>query len=406
MRTSRFYTMVLTGIAAIVLAGCSKPHAAAPEEPPAPTVDVAEVVHELFAEWDEFTGRLEAPETVRLIPRVSGYIQNVAFKEGSLVKQGDLLFQIDAAPMIAEVERLRADLQSAETARALAEKDYRRAAELHEKRAISEELLDSRLAQKQQAASAVASVRAALDRAELDLAYTRVTAPIDGRISLAQVTAGNYVHAGQSPLTSIVSVDHMYAYFDIDEQAFLKYAHLAETGQRPDDRGATNKVFMALANEQEYPHQGHIDFVDNAVNRNTGTVRVRATFNNDDKNLLPGLFARIKVVGSAPYEGILIDEKAIGTDLDKKYVLLVNAQNQVEYRAIKLGEKIGGLRIVTEGLKPGDQIVVNGLQRVTPNMTVEPNPVAMATAEELTGLRMVQQALAPSPNDIFAQAAH
>lgn len=396
---------LLGSIAAIVLSACGNPQAAnEAEAPPAPEVSVAQVVSERITEWDEFTGRLQAPETVNLVPRVSGYIEQVHFTEGALVNKGDLLVQIDPKPFAAEVARLKAELQSAQSALALAENEFIRAEKLSVARAISEELLDTRLARKQQTAANVASVKAALHRAELDLSYTRITAPISGRVSYALITAGNYVNAGESQLTSLVSTEKMYAYFDVDEQSYLKYLRLSEDGKRADTRDATaNPVYMALADDSDYQHMGNIDFVDNTVNQQTGTIRIRATFANSDNSLLPGLFARIKLVGSDSYQGILIDEKAIGTDLNNKYVLLVNAENQLEYRAVNLGEKVNGLRIVREGLSANDKIVVNGLQRVMPNIQIEPKLVDMASKEQLAGLRKAQQLLDKTSTELAAE---
>lgn len=399
-------TFMLGSIAALVLAACGNPEAANQAQiPAAPQVSVAQVVYERITEWDEFTGRLQAPQTVNLVPRVSGYIEQVHFSEGSLVRQGDLLVQIDPRPFAAEVARLQAELQSVQSAAVLAENDYQRAVKLSSQRAISAEVLDSRLARTQQTAAAVAAVKASLERAELDLSYTRITAPISGRVSYAQVTSGNYVNAGQSQLTSLVSTDKMYAYFDVDEQSYLKYARLTEAGKRADARDtAANPVYMALADDARYSHIGSIDFVDNSLNQATGTIRVRASFANSDNRLLPGLFARIKLVGSASYDGVLIDEKAVGTDLNNKYVLVVNAANQLEYRAVTLGEKVNGLRIVREGLSAQDRIVVNGLQRVMPNMQIEPKLVKMATAEQLTALRYEQAVLDKNSIALTAQA--
>ena len=407
MSTTNTLKFLLGGIAALVLAACSNPEAAEETAAPAPPqVSVAQVVHERITEWDEFTGRLQAPQTVQLIPRVSGYIEEVHFNKGALVDKGDLLVQIDPKPFATEVARLKAELQSAQSAAVQAEKEYRRAEKLSSQRAISAELLDSRLARKQQTAATVASVEAALERAELDLSYTRITAPISGRVSYAQVTAGNFVSAGQSQITSLVSTEKMYAYFDVDEQSYLKYARLAETGKRADTRDSTsNPVYMALANDSNYQHVGRVDFVDNRIDAQTGTIRVRASFPNDDNDLLPGLFARIRLVGSDSYEGILIDEKAVGTDLNNKFVLVVNSNNELEYRAIELGEKVNGLRIVTEGLTPKDKIVVNGLQRVRANMKVDPQLVPMASSEQLVRLRKVQQLLDEANNELTAQTS-
>lgn len=392
---NRVRTFVLGSVAALVLAACGNSETTdQAQAPAAPQVSVAQVVYERVTEWDEFTGRLQAPETVNLVPRVSGYIEEVHFSEGALVKQGDLLLRIDPRPFAAEVTRLKAELQSAQSAAELAENDFNRAEKLSSARAISAELLDSRLARKQQTAASVASVKAALERAVLDLSYTRIIAPISGRVSYAMVTTGNYVTAGQSQLTSLVSTEKMYAYFDVDEQSYLKYARLAQAGKRADTRDATaNPVYMALADDTAFSHTGSIDFVDNSVNQQTGTIRIRASFSNSDNSLLPGLFVRIRLVSSASYDGVLIDEKAVGTDLNNKYVLVVNAENQLEYRAVQLGEKVNGLRIVRSGLAAKDRIVVNGLQRVMPNMQIEPRLVEMGSAEQLAAIRAAQQRL-------------
>lgn len=399
-------TFMLASVAALVLVACGNPEAANQQQAPAaPQVSVAQVVYERITEWDEFTGRLQAPETVNLVPRVSGYIEHVYFNEGALVNKGDVLLRIDPRPFAAEVTRLKAELQSAQSAADLAESDFNRAEKLSAARAISAELLDSRLARKQQTAATVASVKAALERAVLDLSYTRVIAPISGRVSYAMVTTGNYVTAGQSQLTSLVSTEKMYAYFDVDEQSYLKYARLTEAGKRADTRdAAANPVYMGLADDMTFSHIGSIDFVDNSVNQQTGTIRIRASFSNDDNKLLPGLFARIRLVGSDSYEGILIDEKAIGTDLNNKYVLVVNADNQLEYRAVKLGEKVNGLRIVREGLAAADRIVVNGLQRVMPSMQIDPKMVEMASKEQLAALRSAQQLLEQRSSALTAKA--
>ncbi|WP_339900927.1 efflux RND transporter periplasmic adaptor subunit [Paraglaciecola polaris] len=401
-----FRNIIFSGITSLVLVACGNTEPTKqPSAPIDPQVSVARVVNERITEWDEFTGRLQAPQTVTLIPRVSGYIENVLFEEGAVVGKGDVLFQIDPRAFKAEVDRLKAELQSAESAFIQAQNDFTRAETLSEQRAVSIEILDGRLARKQQTSATVASVSAALALAELDLSYTQVTAPISGRASYALITEGNFVTAGQSALTSLVSMDKMYAYFDVDEQTYLKYAQLAESGKRSDTRDvAANPVYMALASEINFEHIGNVDFVDNAVNQQTGTIRIRATFPNHDHALLPGLFARVKLTGSNSYQGILIDEKAIGTDLNRKFVLVVDQDNQLEYRNVVLGEKINGLRIITDGLTPTDSIVVNGLQRVRPKMKIQPKLVDMTSQEALTALRQQQKLLDQTSNELTAQA--
>lgn len=396
--------MMLTAVAAFVLSACGEQTAQQGPAPSAPMVDVAQVLHERVTEWDEFTGRLQAPESVTLIPRVSGYIDSVNFKEGALVKKGDVLFRIDPSVFEVEVARLKADLASALSAEQLATNDFERAHKLFDQKAVSAELLDTRESNKRQTAAAVASVKAALMRAELDLAYTQVQAPIDGRVSYANVTAGNYVTAGQSVLTSLVSTASMYAYFDVDEQTYLKYVKLTAEKKRNDPRAGDNPVYMALANERDYQHIGMVDFVDNAMDKQTGTIRVRASFDNEDNSLLPGLFARLRTAGSGAYEGILIDDKAVGTDLNNKFVLVVGADGLVEYRGVTLGEKVQGLRIVTQGLMAEDKIVVNGMQRVRPKMQIDPHMVEMVDSDKLEALRQAQLILDKNQDTLTAQA--
>lgn len=393
-QTHTVKNFILASIAAVVLAACSQPEAAPPAAgaQTGPTVDVATVVEQRITEWDHFTGRLQAPETVALVPRVSGYLTQVLFSEGQLVQKGDLLFQIDDRAFQAEVKRLQAELIAAKSNQQLAKNDFERAEKLRKQKAIAEELLDARRARMEQSAAQVAAVSAALDKAQLDLSHSRVTAPISGRISNALITSGNFVHAGQSQLTSIVSTEKIYAYFDADEQTYLKYVALAAKGERADSR-EQSPVLMALSSDQDYRFAGELDFLDNSVNPQTGTIRARAVFDNKDNLLIPGLFANIKLTGSASYSGILIDDKAVGTDLNNKFVLVLDDKQQLQYRAVTLGEKVGGLRIIKQGLKANETIVVNGLQRVRPTMQITPNPVAMTSAETLQALKTTQQQL-------------
>lgn len=379
---------LVAGVAIVYLVGCQpvEEQAQQASQMPAPVVSVATVINETITEWDEFTGRLEAPQTVELRPRVSGYINAVAFAEGSLVKQGDLLFEIDPRPFQAEVDRLTADLRSSKARLDLAKRDLQRAKSLKRQNAISLEQVDNRESQLQQAQAQVESTTSALAIAKLNLSFTKVTAPINGRVSRALITEGNYVTAGQSLLTSLVSIDAVHAYFDADEQTYLKYISLANQGERPSSREQRNPVYMSLANEKDFPHSGYIDFVDNQVNPSTGTIRARAVFENENGKFTPGLFARIRVIGSGRYDGILISDRAVNTDLNNKYVLVVNGENKVEYRPVRLGPKLNGLRIVRDGLNASEQIVVNGLQRVRPGMEVNPEQVSMAKPEQLERL--------------------
>jgi multidrug efflux system membrane fusion protein len=383
--------LLISFAAPLVLSGCQDSHAEAPASaPPPPTVEVAQVLVEQVTELDQYTGRLESPQTVTVMPRVSGYVDRVHFREGHLVEAGEVLFSIDNRLFVAEVNRLKAELSSAQTSLNQAIKDYERAQRLSKTKAISQETVDARFADKQRSVASVSALKAALAKAELDLEFTLVRAPITGKVSFAEVTKGNYVTTGQTVLTSLVSTSKMYAYFDIDERSFLKYQEINNLISA--DGEIENVVQMALANDTDFPHIGYIDFVDNAIDEATGTIQVRAVFDNADKQFLPGMFAKMRIAGSDSYQGVLIDNKAIGTDLNNKYVLVLGDDNIVQYRAIALGEGLNGLRIVLDGLKGDEKIVVNGLQRVRANMPVTPDEVAMADEKTLANIRQ-QQAL-------------
>ncbi len=378
----------LAALALIVLSACGK----APEATgalPAAKVSVAQVLQQPINEWDEFTGRLEAPEAVDIRPRVSGFIDKVAFTEGSLVNKGELLFQIDPRPFEAEVRGLEAQLQQVRANLGRTENEARRGERLRASNAISAELADARTSAALEARAGVAAIQAKLEAARLDLSFTRVIAPIDGRVSRAEITAGNLVNAGQTLLTSLVSTDKVYAYFDADERVYLKYSELARKGQR----GEASPVYLGLTNEDGHPHLGQMDFVDNQVNPKTGTIRGRAVFDNTDGRFTPGLYARLKLVGSATYAAVLIDDAAVGTDLGKKFVLVLGADNTVSYRNVELGPKLEGLRIVRNGLAKDERIVVKGLQRARPGMAVEPQDIPMADATTVAALAEQRKAV-------------
>lgn len=383
------YTFIIA-LLAIILGACSdKPSSIQSNDDSTQgvSVEVAEVISQRITEWDSFTGRLEPPKIVSLRPRVSGYIEAAVFEEGELVNKGDTLFLIDSREFNAQVNRLTAQLDEAKSRLKLAKQDFNRAKELFKSKSISKELLETRGAEVDQANAYVAQSNASLELAQLNKTFTRVEAPISGRVSRALITEGNYVSAGQTEMTSIVSTEQVYAYFDIDEATWLNYqqAHL------DNNQSTALPVAMRLANEQDYQHWGKLDFVDNQVNTQTGTLRVRAVFNNQDGALLPGLFAHLKLAGGNTEQGILIAEKAIGTDLNNKYVLTVDEQNKVQYRAITLGDKVGELRVIKQGLKSGERIVVNGLQRVRSGVLIKPELINMAKQSTLNELQAWQQ---------------
>ena len=378
-------------LAVLVMSACGRTPEAVQTQA-ATKVSVAKVLEQPINEWDEFTGRLEAPETVEVRPRVSGQIDQVAFTEGAQVNKGDLLFQIDPRPFQAEVRRLEAQLQQARATAIRSENEARRGDRLRNSNAISAELAESRSSAAAEARAGVAAIQAQLDLARLNLSFTRVTAPISGRVSRAQFTAGNIVTADVTPLTSVVSTDKVYAYFDADERVYLKYTQLARDGQR----GQSTPVYLGLSNETGNPHLGQMNFVDNQVNPKTGTIRGRAVFDNRDGQFTPGLYARLKLVGSATYSAVLINDEAVGTDLGKKFVLVMDKDNKAAYRAVELGPKLEGLRIVRNGLSKDDRIVVKGLQRVRPGSAVDPQDTPMASEATLAALAQQRQALEAS----------
>jgi RND family efflux transporter MFP subunit len=352
--------------------------------PPAPEVSVSQPVEEPVQETLEFTGRTSAIDSVEVRARVTGYIAKVHFTDGSLVKAGDVLFEIDpreyqAAVLRAEgqVARLRAQL-------ARAEAEVARNLALRPSGAASARELERSIAEKGAAEGELKTTLAQLETARLDLEFTRVTAPGAGRASRAEVTRGNLVVvgvAGGPLLTTIVSLDPMYVDFDADERALLrlrKATILRDGASAPEDiRAAQLPVFVALADETDFRHRGTVDFVDNRVDPSTGTIRVRAVLPNADRLLTPGLFVRVRMPVSEPRPALLVTDRAIGTDQDRKYVLVVNDRNVVEYRPVKLAGLHDGLRAVADGLAPGEWVIVNGLQRVRPGVTVVPQEVGM-----------------------------
>ncbi len=373
MRTRVFlFTAVLASVLVWALLASRGPSIAETAPPPPPEVTVARVEIQPLQAFDDFTGRLAAVETVEIRPRVSGYIESVHFDEGAVVKAGDLLFAIDARPFRAEADRLEAERNRAEAELALAKSNHARGVRLYEQNATSREQLESLAATEATRAAELAAVGAALESAKLNLAFTRIESPIDGRVSRALVTPGNLVDSN-SWLTTVVSGGPIHVHFDADEQSFLRYAGLAnEAGSD------AVKVYVGLINEDGYPHEARLDFIDNRVDPDSGTIHGRALLDNSDGRFTPGLFARVRLVGNDVTQVAMIDDRAIGTDLDRKYVLVVNDANVAEYRGIEIGRFIDGLRVVSAGLEEGDVVVVNGLQRIRPGTPVTPTEVDMA----------------------------
>lgn len=359
-----------------------------------PQVSVAEVLTMNVVSWKEFTGRLESPESAEIRPRVSGYVDEVLFVEGSLVKEGQVLFKLDDRAFKAEVNRLKAEQQVAESKYSLAQSEYQRAADLIQKSAISKEMLDVRKSQLNQTMSSIEAIKAAVELAELNLSYCSVESPITGRISKAIATKGNYVNAGDSILTSVVSTGKVYAYFDTDEQTYLSYVRQIRAGALPSAREVQYPVLMGLADDTEYPYHGLLDFIDNKVDPKTGTIKGRAVFDNSEGRLIPGLFARIKVVANASAERLLVLDKAILSDLNNKYVMVLDAEGLVQYRAVEIGERVEDLRIIEKGLTAKDQVVISGLQRIRPGSPVTAVKTAMASDELIAKIKKTQVVIA------------
>jgi multidrug efflux system membrane fusion protein len=369
--------LALAGLAAGTLAGCDDAtgKTAAPAAPAAPPVSAAIVLEKPVAETQEFSGRLEAVERVEIRSRVSGFITAVNFKPGSEVKKGDLLFVVDPRPYQAEATRAAAAAASARAKADLAKRELARAESLMADKAIARREFDEAAASQKELEANAGAAQAQYEAARLNLAYTRVVSPIDGRVSKAEITLGNLVDAS-AVLTSVVSLERIYASFDGDEDTYLR------VGARSRD-GAPVAVRVGLANEEGFPHEGKLEFVDNQLDARTGSVRMRATFDNKDGVLVPGLFARVQLGAADSRSAVLINERAVGTDQSRKFVFVIGADGKAEYRPVTLGPVVDGLRVVRSGVKAGEKIVVNGLQRVRPGAQVAPLIVPMETAGSL-----------------------
>jgi RND family efflux transporter MFP subunit len=355
--------------------------------PPPPEVTVAEVRAEELAEWDEYQGVFQAVDRVDVRPRVSGYLIRVAFTEGTEVRKGAVLFEIDPEPYQATLDQRKADLARSRARLSLTERDAKRGEGMVAAQAISQEEMDTRLTLVAEARAAVAAAEAAVRAAELDLGYTKVRSPVDGRTSRAEVTEGNLLTGGPgepTELTTVVSLDPIYVYFEGDESAYLRYAHLDRTGERASSRRAANPVQIGLADEEGFPHHGRMDFVDNRLDRETGTIRARAVVPNPDRLFTPGMFARVRLIGSGVRRVTVIPEVAVSTDQDRKFVFVFNRDSStVAYRPVTLGRQVDGQRrIIREGLKPGEQIVVNGFARIRPGVRVK---ATAASADSTAG---------------------
>lgn len=380
-RNSRhlLFPLLATAIATTALSACGggKDEGAGGFGPPPPEVNVAQVVQKKVRLWDEFTGRIAASETVEIRPRVSGYLRDIAFREGGIVRKGQRLFVIDTRPFEANVARARAELARARSAEDVARSERARADRLIAAKAISREEYEQRVGGDRGAQANVQVAEAALRTAQLDMDYALIESPIDGRIGASMLREGNLVEAG-ALLTTVVALDPMFVYFDSDERTYLKYGGSA-SGDGPSASGETrNTVLVGVGDEAGYPHRGTLDFIDNQIDPATGTIRARAVVGNADGKLTAGLFARVRLIGNQEQNVLLIHDAAVLTDQDRKYVYAIGADNKAMRKDVKLGGETDGLRIVNEGLAASDRVVINGVRKIFfPGMPVKPLSVPM-----------------------------
>ncbi|MFC5581428.1 efflux RND transporter periplasmic adaptor subunit [Rhodanobacter terrae] len=360
-------------------------------------VTVAQALTRQVSDSAEFTGRLQAVNTVQVQPRVGGFVDSVHFQEGALVHKGDVLFQLDPRPYQAEVDRLSANQAQARAELSLAETNQRRAEMLLAQHAVAQQDADRESTAEQSARAQLAASTAALAAARLNLDFTQVRSPIDGRVSNARVNPGNLV-TSSDVLTSVVSVNPVYVYFDVDEQTWLKLDHL-RSGAAKAGRDARIEAAMGLADESGHPHKGRLDFVDNQLHAGSGTMRLRAVFDNTDGLYTPGLYARVQLQSGQARPRVLVDDRAIGTDLGNQFVYVVDKQHKVEYRKVSTGALFHGLRVIESGLDANDVVIVNGLQRVRPGAEVNPQKVAMSYRLDAADKALVERGDAPDAND-------
>jgi multidrug efflux system membrane fusion protein len=372
--------IVLIFLPVFLLSGCEEQKAV---ELPPPVVTVTQAVQRKIQDWDEYTGRLAPMGTVDVRPRVSGYITEVKFVDGDLVKKGQPLFIIDPRPYQADYDQARAEVDKADAALKLAAADFERARQLREKGVTAAGDFDQRSATYQQATGASQSARAALEAAKLNLEFCTVSAPIDGRASLANVTVGNLVSAdGKDPLTTIVSTNPVYAYADVDERSLLRYVRYYLGKEKgPEDADEVKvPIQLSLQDESDFSHTGYIDFIDNRVDPSTGTIRLRGVFDFENGLLGPGLFVRVRIPSGEPYEAVLVPQRSVGSDQGQKYVVLVQKESTAEIRPVELGTLSGGMQVIKSGVKAGDTVVVDGLLKVRPGQKVDPKPISETEA--------------------------
>ncbi|MBR0716288.1 efflux RND transporter periplasmic adaptor subunit [Bradyrhizobium liaoningense] len=373
------FPSVLALTIAVLLAGCDRPAQQAASPPP-PAVTVAQPTKRTVTDWDEFTGRFEAVEEVQVRPRVGGYVNSVEFQDGTIVRAGDLLYVIDPRPFEAAALQADGQLSDARAKVELAKRELDRGLNLVQTNAVSEQVVDQRRQALQAAHAAEMQAEGALKAAKLNIEFTHVQAPITGRVSRHLVTAGNLVQGSDSGastlLTSIVSLDPIYIYFDMDEATYQRNSRLWFEGRRPSSRDTPNPVQVTLTGETKPSHDGHINFLDNRLDVSTGTLRSRAVIPNKDLSILPGQFGRVRLIGSSPYEALLIPDTAVATDQSRKIVFVVKPDDTVEAKPVMLGPLDEGLRVIREGLKADDRVIVDGIQRARVGAKVTPHTAA------------------------------
>jgi membrane fusion protein, multidrug efflux system len=380
LREFRLATALVVALVVVLLSGCKQ--VVAPQAPPPPTVTVSQPLQRDVVRWDQYSGYLSSPKTAVVSARVSGLIVESPFQEGAIVHAGDLLFKIDPRPFQADLDNKKAAVAQAKATAVKANADYRRSVELIKAQVIAPSDFDTTKASYGEAAASLDAAEAALETSRLNLEWTDVRAPITGRVSRMNVTVGNLVNGGSgqtTTLTTIVSIDPLYSYINVPESAALRYQELALKENKDSVAGANVACSLQLENETNFPHQGMIDFVDNQVDVNTGTQQIRCVFPNPTTILTPGLFALTRIPVSGRYPAILIPDAAVNTDQDERYLLIVGANDVVQQRPVKLGALFGTLRAITDGLKPGERVVVNGMQFAQSGAKVTPHEVPVPT---------------------------
>lgn len=390
-RQSIFLWVGLSAVSALLLQSCEpRQQAQAPGAPPPPAVSVAHPVEKNVVEWDEYTGRFDAVDTVEVRARISGVLNEVKFTDGAIVKKGDLLFVIDPRPFERVLDRDRAALEAAKVQAEFAEKDLERAKPLLANNTISQQVFDQRTQVLRVARANVQSAEASVRSAELDVEFTQIKAPITGRISRKLVSEGNYITGGSGSgtlLTTIVSIDPIYFYFDVSEADFLKYARLDALGERKSSRDTPNPVELGLQDDKSFPYRGKMNFVDNRIDPNTGSLRGRAIFDNPNQLFQPGLFARIRLIGSGEYKAVMLPDAAIATDQSNRFVFTVSDDGTVSAKNVTLGPIIDGLRVIRSGVAANDWVVVNGVQRARVGIKVKPERVTIEANTKAASLQ-------------------